>query len=363
MELSESRHLKSRLVAISLSLLVGAGLMCLKFYVYWLTQSSAVLSDALESIINVVASAFALGSIVFAAMPPDPSHPYGHGKIEYFSAGFEGALIIFAALGIAREAWPQMMHPRELSHLQNGLWILAGTSVANLVLGLGLIRVGKRTHSLVLVADGKHVLSDVYTSAGVLLGLVLVQQTGWYWMDGAIACLVALNILFIGAKLVRESFEGLMDASDPNLLEEISTLIARHRRDTWIDIHRLRAWRSGNRLHLDFHLILPRYLTLDEAHEEVVQLQEILKANLSGQTDALIHAEPCIDPECPVCGYDPCKVRQEPTQRQSLWHRDVLTAHTGGEHRSFEREECEEPGKPSGFADPSAKRTTKGEVG
>jgi cation diffusion facilitator family transporter len=335
-EVLESDQVRKRLAAISTSFIVGALLMGIKFYVYWLTGSSAILSDALESIINVVASAFALGSILFAAKPPDPTHPYGHGKIEYFSAGFEGALIVFAALGIGWTAWPQILNPHELPHLQSGLLILLGASAINLVLGMGLVRAGKHTRSLVLVADGKHVLTDVYTSTGVLLGLLLVKYTGWYWMDGAIAFAVAANILFIGVKLMRESFKGLMDASDPALLEEISRLIARHRRPNWIDVHRLRAWRSGDRLHVDFHVILPRDLTLEQAHREVSDLQEILDTHLEGVADALIHAEPCVDPHCPICGHDPCTIRQEPVRRQSLWQRETLTAPAEEKIRSAE---------------------------
>lgn len=328
MRIPEEDGFKTRLIAISCSLLVGITLMALKFYVYSITNSTAILSDALESIINVVASAFALGSIILAAKPPDPTHPYGHGKIEYFSAGFEGALIVFAAVGIVWTAIPQIRSPHELPHLQIGLLILLATSAANFVLGIGLVRAGKTTHSLVLIADGKHVLTDVFTSAGVLIGLFMVHLTGWYWLDGTIALLVALNILVIGFKLIRESFAGLMDASDPELLQEISELLARQRKSTWIDIHRLRAIRSGNRIHLDFHLILPRDLTLEAAHNEVTQLQQAINHHLDGRVDILIHAEPCIDPECPVCGYDPCALRQEPTQHQPLWYRDVLTAET-----------------------------------
>ena len=137
---------RTRLIAISLSLLVSLGLMALKFYAYWLTNSSAILSDALESIINVVASAFAMGSIVFGAKRPDPSHPYGHGKVEFFSAGFEGALIIFAACGIFYQAWPRIFHPHDLPHLGGGLLILMGVNIANLALGTGLVLVGRRTN-------------------------------------------------------------------------------------------------------------------------------------------------------------------------------------------------------------------------
>ena len=338
MEETERRDFRYRLTAISLSLFVGAALMLLKFYVYWLTQSSAVLSDALESIINVVASAFALGSVILSAKPPDPSHPYGHEKIEYFSAGFEGALIIFAAFGIFWTAWPQIMQPHELPHLGRGLLVLLGTSVVNLALGFGLIRTGKRTNSLVLMADGKHIMTDVWTSAGVLLGLVLVRQTGWYWLDGAIACLVAVNILVIGTRLVLQSFAGLMHASDPALLEEISELIAKHRRPSWIEIHRLRAWRAGNRIHADFHLILPRDLALETAHNEATLLEDILKTHLEGMVEAVIHVEPCIDTECPICGYDPCRLRQEPMRHQNLWHRDVLTSPSDDEDRDITTE-------------------------
>jgi cation diffusion facilitator family transporter len=341
----ERAFFRNRIIAISLSFLIGASLMLLKFYVYWLTNSSAILSDALESIINVVASAFAIWSIVLSSKPPDRGHPYGHGKIEYFSAGFEGALIIFAALGIVREALPQILHPRELPNLQSGLWILLGASLVNLFLGIGLTRVGKKTRSLVLTADGRHILTDVYTSVGVLAGLLLVHYTGWYWADGAIACLVALNILFIGSKLVREAFAGLMDASDPQLLEEISRIVSRHRKSTWIDIHRLRAWRAGNRIYVDFHLILPRDLSLDKAHQEVDELEHLLRTHIEGMTDALIHAEPCIDPECPICGIDPCTMRIEPTTHQSLWVQETLTSQADEERRTEESENANKTGK------------------
>ena len=306
MEETEGRYLGTRLVAITLSLVVGASLMALKFYVYSLTQSSAILSDALESIINVVAGAFALGSILLAAKPPDTSHPYGHGKIEYFSAGFEGALIMVAALGIIRAALPQFFDPHELPNLESGLLILLGISAANLALGIGLVRTGRRTNSLVLLADGKHVLTDVYTSAGVVAGLVLVHFTGWYWMDGAIAVAVAVNILVIGFKLVRESFAGLMDASDPGLLEEVSGVLAKHKQNHWIDIHDLRAWRSGNRIHVDFHLILEGSLNLEEAHEEVTRLQRALKQEMPDVADILIHAEPPDALDSPAHGPKPC---------------------------------------------------------
>jgi len=331
MNLRETPNFRMRLLAISLSVVLSLGLMALKFYAYWLTGSAAILSDALESIINVVASAFALGAIIFAAKSPDPTHPYGHGKIEFVSAGFEGALIILAAIGIFHQAWPQLLRPHGLPHLSGGILILVGVNVVNLLLGAGLVMVGKRTQSLVLIADGKHILTDVFTTGGVLLGLGLVLLTGWYWLDGAVAFLVGLNIIVTGAKLVRQAFAGLMDASDPQLLEEISAILQKHRKTIWIDVHQLRARRSGDSIHVDFHLILPRDLPLEEGHREVKELEKIFQSHFGGAADILIHLDPCADPICPICGYDPCRHRQADTRQQSLWQTPILTARPGEE--------------------------------
>ncbi len=310
---------KKRLLAMGMSVIISALLMGLKFFTYWLTGSTAVLSDALESIINVVASSFALWSVFIALIPPDTNHPYGHGKAEFFSAGFEGALITLAAGAIIWEGIEGILHPNPLPNLDYGLLILLATGVANAILGTMLVRIGVRTRSAAIRADGRHILTDVYTSAGVLVGLVLVRQTGWLWFDGAIACLVALNILFIGVRLVRESFSHLMDESDPELLDEIATIIEKNRKPEWINIHRLRAWRSGDRIHVDFHLILPCELSLADAHREVSEIQCLLQNSVAGMGEALIHVEPCIRPECPACSHDPCLTREEATERQNLW--------------------------------------------
>jgi len=322
---SESMNLKRRLIAISASLAIGLGLMAVKFFAFWLTGSAAILSDALESIINVVAASFALGSVIFAAKSPDPTHPYGHGKIEFFSAGFEGALIIAAAAGIFYQAWPRLLHPQGIPRLESGLALILGAALVNLALGLSLVMVGKRTHSLILIADGKHVLTDVYTTGGVLVGLLAVKFTGANWLDGAVAILVALNILVTGVRLMRQACAGLMDTSDPGLLEEISRVIARHRKDIWIDLHQLRARRAGSRVLIDFHLILPRDLLLEESHREIKELERILSGHFAGQADILIHADPCEEPECPICGYDPCEHRRADTTMQRLWRHEVIT--------------------------------------
>jgi cation diffusion facilitator family transporter len=265
-----------------------------------------------------------LVSVVLAAKPPDLDHPYGHGKIEYFSAGFEGALIIVAAIGIFIEGFRQALYPRPLPSLEIGALIVLGATAVNLGLGLILVRTGKKTGSLVLVADGRHVMTDVYTSGAVLVGAMVVYFTGMYRLDGGVACFAGLNIVVSGAQLVRQAFSRLMDASDPRLLEDICSALVTHRKEVWIDVHRLRAWRSGNRIHVDFHLILPRDLPLEEGHREVKYLEEVFNSRFRGQADLLVHLDPCVEPDCPVCNLAGCENRIRDKLREALWRTDTL---------------------------------------
>jgi cation diffusion facilitator family transporter len=317
---------KTNFTAIAFSLFFGVILMAVKFYAYKITGSSAILSDALESIINVVAGAFAMFSIVVAAKPPDESHPYGHGKIEYFSAGFEGALIILAAIGIFKTGISHILNPHPLEYLQQGIFLLVGASAVNLLLGIVLLRVGKQNHSLVLTADGKHILTDVYTSIGVLAGLFLVDYTGWFWLDGVIAIIVGINILITGAKLVRQSFAGLMNKAEPDLLQEIAALLIANRKDIYIDVHQLRAWRSGNFVYIDFHLILPRDFALECAHRENKTLERIIQEYFGGRASVMIHLDPCLDQECPVCSQSLCTLRHSHQNQIVQWTLASMTA-------------------------------------
>jgi cation diffusion facilitator family transporter len=294
--------------------------MAAKFWAWHLTGSAAVLSDALESIINVVAAGFTMASIIVASRPPDKTHPYGHGKMEFFAAGFEGSLIILAAVGILLEAVPKIIDPVAVPRLQVGLVVVAGAGVVNLALGAGLLWAGKHTRSLALSAEGKHVLSDVYTSVGVVLGLLLVRMTGWLWLDGVTAALVAVNILVMGVLILKSSMAGLMDRTDPELLERICALLSANRKDIWIDIHKLRAWQSGALVHIDFHVIMPRDLTFHTVHEELERMEELLADEFEGLADVIIHADPCDTDDCRTCDRDPCEWREQPPS-----HRPLLT--------------------------------------
>jgi len=320
---------QKRLIAIGISFTVAVLLMALKFYAFWLTRSAAILSDTLESIINVVASCFAIGSIIVAGRPPDEDHPYGHGKIEFFSAGFEGALIMVAAAGIFYSGISQLLQPHALPNLNIGLVLLFGAGMVNLLLGIYLIRVGRRTDSLTLIADGKHVLTDFYTSGGVLAGLVLVKFSGWLWLDGTIACLVGINILFTGAGLVRQSYRGLMHTADPSALTKLSEILIEHRRDLWIDIHQLRTWKSGNHTHIDLHLVLPRDLSLEEAHNEAKKMEKLIIEHFDGNASPLIHMDPCIATDCPICSINACHSRTSDFRKLASWNLESMTTHKG----------------------------------
>jgi cation diffusion facilitator family transporter len=311
--------------AILVSVLVGGGLLVVKFVAAALTGSAAILSDALESIINVVASCFAFYSVVLSAYPPDRSHPYGHGKIESFSAGFEGALIILAAIAILWQAVPKIFSPAPPAQLDLGIVLISGTAVVNATVGLFLIRSGTRTSSLAIVADGKHLLTDVYTSVGVVVGLVLVRLTGWLVLDALTACAVAVNIILSGARLLRESVSHLMDEADEAVLRNIVESLQNIRRPEWIDLHHLRSWRSGDRHHIDFHLTLPRYWDLERCHAAATLVEEWLVEHLGGQGEVLLHLDPCISHHCPFCRVPNCPVRSTAFRSVLPWTVEVAT--------------------------------------
>ena len=322
---TNDRLQRQRIIAILCSLVVGAGLMVMKFAVYRLTMSSAVLSDALESIINVVASGFALISILMSVRPPDEDHPYGHGKIEFFSSGFEGALIVLAAVGIFRVGIGRIVQPQPLPEIDTGIGLLLLATVINLALGAGLVRTGRRTDSLTLIADGKHVLTDVATSGGVILGLVLVRFTGWLWVDGAVACVVGVQILVTGAGLVRQAFSGLMDTADPLLLQRIAGILNGIRRPYWIDIHQLRATKAGPFNQIDLHLILPRDMTLEAAHNEARVLETKVIAAFDENATVLVHMDPCEDIDCEACFSSPCDMRTGAPVPREPWTPESLS--------------------------------------
>lgn len=331
--MESSTDQRTRLATGALALAVALALMAVKFQAWRLTGSSAILSDALESIINVVAGGFALMSVWIAARPPDEDHPFGHGKIEYFSAGFEGALIVFAALGIFYTGGRRILDPQPLPHLEAGLWLVCAAALVNGLTGFLLLRIGRRTRSLTLVADGRHLLTDVYTSAGVVAGLLVVKLTGRLWLDGLVACLVGLQILATGGRLVREAIFGLMDRTDPAIIDRLAVHLNAHRRPYWIEIHELRCRQAGRTTYVSLHLILPRDLILEAAHDEAKQLEDLVVAYFDNAASVVIHMDPCREVNCVDCLRDPCHHRSAPGQGPVPWNRALLTGTAASRRR------------------------------
>lgn len=314
---SPSRHeSRLRLFGGLLSLVMGLTIMGLKFLAYRMTGSTAVLSDALESVVNVVAAAFALWAVRAAEMPPDTEHPYGHGKLEFVTAVFEGGLISFAALMIGYEAVTALMRDVPTPNLDVGLWVIILAGGLNGLLGFALIAIGKRTASAALVADGKHVLSDFVTSIGILLGLGLVKLTGFAWLDPLIALIMAAVLASTGVPLVREAISGLIDAADVKLLETMLVSFERCRRPGIIRLHHVRAMRNGRRIHVDGHIVVPEFWPVDKAHDVTEAFENDVVNDAFREGEMEFHLDPCRRAYCRSCDVPECPVRREPFQHR-----------------------------------------------
>ncbi|CAG0948965.1 Manganese efflux system protein MneP [Myxococcaceae bacterium] len=314
-EPDETQAKAARLRAGILSLAVGTAIFGGKLVAWRLTGSTAVLSDALESVINVVAAALLLASLVIAARPADRDHPYGHGKVEFFSAGVEGTCIAIAAVLIVIEALRAIVRGPSIRNIDVGLAVVVATSLANGLLGAHLVRVGRRHHSLALEADGRHVLADVITSVGVVAGLVAVRVTGKEIFDPLVAIAVAGNILWTGFGLVRVAVGRLMDEAEPERLAAIVEALAAARAPEWIDLHTLRTWRSGHLQHIDFHLTVPRYLDVERLHAIDEAVGKRLSEATGLPTDVIVHFDPCRPRHCSSCRVEACPLREAPFLR------------------------------------------------
>ncbi len=283
--------------ALSLSLAVAGVVFGLKWLAYALTGSVALYSDALESIVNIVAAGVALIAVLVSRRPADSNHPYGHTKAEYFSAVLEGVLIVLAALAIVREAWPKLITPEPIAELGTGMLVSLGASGLNALLGWFLIRSGRKARSPAVVADGQHILTDVLTSVGVLVGIGLAWLSGWWVLDPLLAIAVAINILWVGWRLVRDSVGGLMDESIPELeLADIRdalnyALVGLASEGKVLEVHDLRTRRAGPRTFVEFHLVVPGSTSVEQAHQICDRLENALKAQIDG-VHTTIHVEP-----------------------------------------------------------------------
>ena len=290
-----------------------------KLIAWRLTNSDAVFSDAMESIVNIVSAFLGLYALYLAAKPKDKEHPYGHGKVEFITSGVEGILIIVAGILIIGQAINSLINGNHVKDLDWGILIVLITGIINYALGWYSLIKGKRENSLVLIASGKHLQSDTITTLGVVLSLVIVHLTKWYWMDSFVALLFGSYIIFVGYQIVRKALSGIMDESDEKLLKEITAILLANRRIEWIDIHNMKIQQYGANLHIDAHITLPWYYSLRDAHAEMEKVIILLAKNLDRQIEFNFHMDDCKPISCSVCQISNCPVREFPFEKKVEW--------------------------------------------
>lgn len=289
-----------------LSVAAALATIALKTYAWQVTGSVGMLSDALESLINLAAALLALSMLRLAAAPPDAAHPYGRFKAEYFASGMEGALIVFAAVSIAYAAVPRLADPQPIEAPLLGIAVSALASAINLACGRLLISAGKRLHSIALEADGHHLMTDVWTSAGIIVGVALVAGTGWNLLDPLIALAVAVHIVFTGFMLMSRSFAGLLDAAIPEAERaEVEKIFAEYRKRYGVEFHALLTRQAGARRFISFHLLVPDAWPVDRAHQLSEEIEERIRSMVPSAI-LLTHIEPISQP----ASYDDVKLER-----------------------------------------------------
>jgi cation diffusion facilitator family transporter len=301
-------------------------LFLVKITAYYITSSVSILSDALESIVNVIAGFIGLYSLYIAAKPKDENHPYGHGKAEFVSAAAEGSLVIAAGIIIIYETVQNILQNTQIKSLDHGIWLIASTAVLNYVAGAYCIRMGKKNGSLALESSGKHLQIDTYSTAGVLLSIALIYFTKIYWLDKAIAIVLSVWIMYNGYTILRKSLAGIMDEADMVLLNEFINELNKHKKVNWVDLHNLRVIKYGALLHIDCHLTLPWYMNIHEAHVEIDALSDLIKNKFGDTIELFVHTDGCLDFSCAICTKTDCSVRKHPFQQQLIWTLDNLVS-------------------------------------
>ncbi|HNP22343.1 MAG TPA: cation diffusion facilitator family transporter [Panacibacter sp.] len=314
----QNYHIQQWITVLSIVLFIA------KIIAYYLTHSLSILSDALESIVNVIAGFIGLYSLYIAAKPRDIEHPYGHGKAEFISAAAEGALIIAAGFLILYETVQNFIQQSEIKQLDQGLYVVAVTAVINYAAGYFCVRVGKKNNSLALQASGKHLKIDTWSTLIIIGALVLMLFTGLVWLDKAVALAMSVVIIYNGYKIIRKSLAGIMDEADMDLLKDIVVLLNNNRKENWIDLHNLRVIKFGPVLHIDCHLTVPWYMNVHQAHDEIDALTDLIKNAYGDSIEFFVHTDGCLDFSCSICSKEDCHVRKHPFEQKVEWTLDNI---------------------------------------
>ena len=298
---------------------VSVLLLAVKFLAYYSTHSVSILTDALESIVNVAAGLIGLYSLYVAAKPRDKDHPYGHGKAEFLSAAVEGTLIGSAGAIILYKAIQTLIKPVELQKIDYGIWLVAATAVVNYIMGYFCLRTGKRNGSLALIASGRHLQSDTLSTLGIIAGLILLFFTKLVWIDSVVAILFGVIIMITGYRILRKSIAGIMDEADTDLLDKFVGILNANRKENWIDLHNLRVIKYGSILHVDCHLTVPWYLNVHEAHKEIDALAELVRKEFGESLELFVHSDGCLPFSCRICQKEGCPERRHQFEQKITW--------------------------------------------
>ncbi|MCY1659785.1 MULTISPECIES: cation diffusion facilitator family transporter [Chryseobacterium] len=317
---------KDKLAFQKLIAAFGVILFIGKIIAWKLTNSDAVFSDAMESIVNVISAFMGLYSLYLAAKPRDDDHPYGHGKVEFVTSGIEGALIAIAGVMIIYEGINSLIVGKVLSKIDLGIWIIAATAAINYLLGYISIQKGKAENSIVLISSGKHLQSDTLTTLGVVVSLIVVYFTRIYWLDSVVALGFGIYIIVVGYKIVRKSLSGIMDEQDPDLLEQIIQVLEENRKTEWIDVHNMKIQQFGAHLHIDAHITLPWYYSLRDAHNEMEKMIILLAKNTKRTVEFNFHMDDCKPISCSVCQISNCPVREKDFVKRVVWTPENVTS-------------------------------------
>lgn len=318
--------------------IASALLLIVKFWAYYITSSVSVLTDALESIVNVVAAFIGLYSLYVSAKPRDIDHPYGHGKAEFISAAVEGTLVLSAGVLIIYTAVRNLVYPAPIHQIDIGIYLIAATAIINWLLGFLSLRQGKKNNSLALIASGKHLQTDTYSTAAIIVGLILISVTGFLWIDAVVAMAFGCYIIYTGYKIIRVSLAGIMDEADMVLLEQMIDVLEKNRRDNWVDLHNLRVIKYGNLLHVDCHLTVPWYLNIHQAHEEIDLLAGLIRGKFGESLELFVHSDGCLYFQCHICKKSDCPVRQHDFKKAIDWNLDNALQNVKHGYRDLKNE-------------------------
>ena len=312
--------IQKRIAALSIVLLIA------KAFAWYITGSVAILTDAFESIVNVVAGLIGVYSLYISAKPRDEDHPYGHGKAEFISAAIEGSLIAIAGFIIIYEAINNLIHPHTIQELDYGIILVAVTGLINYFAGSVCIKTGRKNNSLALISSGKHLQTDTWSTLGIVAGLILILVTKLVWIDSAVAILFSLFIIFTGYKILRSSVAGIMDEADTELLKKMVQTLNENRRVNWIDLHNLRVIKYGSTIHIDCHLTVPWYLNVHQAHEEIDALSNLVKKEFGESVELFVHSDGCMEFSCRICSKFECTVRQHAFEKKIEWTMENISS-------------------------------------